>query len=504
MSGNVRVARATLVVMLATIAVKLSGMAKQIYIAARFGTTSSMDGFVIAFLLPMLIAGLVAGSFNASLIPLYIEKREKEGQTEADTFFFSLLARSGLVLLLFSVLMSAAAPLLIPVMGWGFSKQTLGVAVPLARMLSFFILFEGLMALLAGMLNARGRFAFPALTPMIVSLVVIASLYFLQSWGIRSLAAGYVCGSLLGVVGLCMAAWGMGFGWKLSSVLAPIDWRRFGAMALPLFCGSAFASLSIVVDKLMASTLVSGSVSALNYANAVVSAPMDLFIYALTTAILPFFAYQAVRGELTGFKRSFGRTVKAASIILLPVTAGVIALGLPLIKLVFERGVFDERASLMTWQAAAFFSLGLFPFAVGMVLVRYFTAIQDTLTILKVAVANLGVNILGNYILMQFMGHAGIALATSITYCFSTMWLLMVAKRRMGKPLERGIIVKLPRICIFAAGAGALAFAAFRSGVAGGFVGNLILGVAVLAVSYFLALLAFEREELRQLLNAGW
>ncbi len=503
MSHRIGVLRATLVVMVATGAVKLCGMAKQVYIAARFGTTSDMDGFVIAFLLPMLLAGLISGSFHSSLIPLYIEKKEKKGQREADDFFFSILVRGGLALLLLSVLLSVLSPLIIPLLGWGFDGQTLGVSISLARMLAFFILFEGFIALMAGALNARARFALPALTPVIMSVSVIAFLFFFQRIGIRALALGNIFGALLGAVCLCLVVQRTGFPWRLRDIFIPVDWRRFGSMALPLFCGSAFASLNIVVDKLMASTLVRGSVSALNYANVIISAPVDLFIYAFATAILPFFSYQVVRGEIGGFKESFNRAVKAAAIILLPLTAGMITLGLPLVRLLFERGVFDARASLMTWQAAALFSLGLFPFAVGLILVRYLTATQNTFTIFKVALASVGVNVVGNYIFMQFLGHAGIALATSITYCFSCALLLMVVRRRLGHIIDKNVFVKIPKVGILAACSGVLGFTTFRAGLAPGLIGNLALGATVWGGSYFLMALVVEGEEIRRLLRIG-
>jgi putative peptidoglycan lipid II flippase len=496
MSIRIRVATASMVVMAATMLVKLAGLGKQIYIAALFGTTGGMDAFIVSLLVPMLAAGLVAGSFNAALVPLYIDKREKEGADEADRFLLGLAARAGAVLLLLSVLLSVLSPYYVPLVGWGFSGETRAMAVSLSRILAFTVFLEGITALIGGMINARGRFGFPALTPMVVSLTVIVFLYLFQRLGVYALAWGTLAGSFLGLLWLAAYCPRLGFSWRAGGVGRNVDWRRFARLALPLLCGSAFASINLVVDKMMASTLVEGSVSALNYAGSIISAPVDLFIYAITTVILPYFAYQAVRGDAGGFKNSYNRAVSAAAVILAPVTFGIITLGLPAIRVVFQRGMFEPRSTLMTWQAAACFSLGLFPFAVGMMLVRYFTAIKDTLTICKVALVTVGVNVAGNYVFMQYMGHAGIALATSVTYCFSACLLLRVLAAREGKIINRDTMSRVAAVSAVAAGAGAAGLWINSLDVWPDAVSGLIAGAAALAASYAAGLWIFRRDVL--------
>lgn len=191
-------------------------------------------------------------------------------------------------------------------------------------------------------------------------------------------------------------------------------------MSLPVFIGVAINELNVLVDKSLASSLVSGSISALNYANKLNSLILGVFISAITTVIFPLLAKESNSGNIKGMKMIMRYGVNLILLITIPATVGLIVLAKPIVEVAFETGEFDATATIMTTQALIFYSLGLVAMALRLLITKVYYSLQDTKTPMVNSAISVGFNIVLNIILVRFMTHAGLALATSIATIIAT------------------------------------------------------------------------------------
>jgi putative peptidoglycan lipid II flippase len=200
---------------------------------------------------------------------------------------------------------------------------------------------------------------------------------------------------------------------------------------LPLLIGASFGHINVVVDQIMASSLPTGSIASLNYANRLHSVLTQLFIMVVSRAVLPFFAHRIAEDDVDGAKRLFFQTLKGTLLILIPISVGVFVFGKWFIHVVFERGAFTAQSTTATSQAWMAYAVGLPMQAAGILTARMYNALQHNITLMVVAGAGVGLNIIFNRIFMEFWGHVGIAASTSALYCITTCVLVYYLHRKI-------------------------------------------------------------------------
>jgi len=212
--------------------------------------------------------------------------------------------------------------------------------------------------------------------------------------------------------------------------------RRIGTLMLPAAFGGAIYQINIFVSTILASLLPSGSVSYLYYADRVVELPLGVFAIAIGTAALPSFSEQVARGHFEDLKKSIVFSLRLILFITIPATVALIALRVPIISVLFQRGAFDMQATIMTSQALLFYAVGLWAFSVIRVIVSAFYSLQDTKSPMKAAIVALVVNVVFSVLLMFPLQHGGLALATSIASAVNVVMLSIVLRRKIGMFLD--------------------------------------------------------------------
>jgi putative peptidoglycan lipid II flippase len=268
--------------------VKAVSLAKEMFIARRFGAGDALDAFYVACLLPAFLSGIVGESFNAAFIPTYIEVREREGRQAAERLFSSAAVFNLALLVAVSLLLAMLQSWLLPLLGSGFGPSKLN----LTRLLFFISLaslsLSGLNTLWRATLNADERFVFTAISPIMTPVLILAVLLVAGVlWGIYALAIGTV----LGVAGeLAVSGYGL---WRRGRRLIP-RWygfdrslRKVLAQYAPMVVGAVLMGSTVLVDQAMAAMLGSGSVAALNYANKLLAMILNIGLSSLSIAVLP-------------------------------------------------------------------------------------------------------------------------------------------------------------------------------------------------------------------------
>lgn len=408
------------VVAVMTLLVKLTSAAKELVIADYFGTGDVVDAFLFAYLLPAFAINVLSGSFSSAIMPTYIHTRDNKSLQAANTLFASLLLVGLTFLLLSALALAVCAPSLLSLMGSGFNAPTMALTLKLFYWLLPVVILTGVGQLFATIINAGERFAVVALTPAITPIcTIIALLTLTDQWGIYALAIGAVLGAGIELLILLIAAQA-----KKIPVLPRWNGRTEEVCTVisqytPMIAGAFLMSGTALVDQSMAAMLAPGSVATLNYANKVVAMILSIGSMALGTAVLPHFSRLVARKDWSGLRHTFKTYARLIILLSVPITALLYFYSQPIIELLFQRGAFTASDSKLVAQVQAYYVLQLPFYILGILGVRLISAMTRNTVLMKISAVNLVVNIIGNYVLVQYFGVAGIALSTAVVYVLS-------------------------------------------------------------------------------------
>lgn len=407
-----------------TLVSRVLGLVRDVVIASVFGALPVADAFFVAFKIPNFFRRLFAeGAFSQGFIPVLAEYRATRTPAEVRLLVARVAGALGGVLLLVTVLGMVGAEGVIRVFAPGFEAldaDGAGRAVVAADMLRLtfpYLLLISLTALCGGVLNTFGRFAVPAFTPVWLNVSLITATLLLApllerpvmalAWGV--LVAGIV--QLLFQVP-AMARVGM----LAVPRIRPRDpgVRRVVALMLPAAFGASVSQINLLVDTLLASFLVPGSISWLYYADRLMELPLGIFAIALATVLLPRLAGSHAAGDTDGFSRSLDRGLRLGLLLTLPAATALVVLAEPLIATLFHYGAMGAADVVASAGALRAYALGLVGFTGVKVLAPGFFARHDTRTPVRIALVAMGTNLVLNLAFILPLAHVGLALATSI------------------------------------------------------------------------------------------
>ncbi len=432
------VARPAGIVAFFTFLSRILGLVRDMVVASLFGAASHADAFFVAFRIPNLLRRLVAeGALTAAFLPVYVEYLETRSEEDAQrvvNITFTLLAMALALLTLAGILLS---PWVITIFAPGFTDlpEKFELAVSLNRIMFPYIFFISLVALCMGTLNAKGHFAAPAASPILLNIFMITGALLLSRWfdpPIFGLAVGVLLGGffqlLLQVPALAKMKVRIRFRFSLRDPAV----ARIGRLFLPAAFGAAVYQLNIFVSTLIASFLPEGSISYLWYASRLLEFPLGVFGVALATAAFPILSRESSRNDVGRFQQITDDTLRLVTFICLPAMVGLIMLRVPIIQVLFQRGAFGAETTLRTAEALLYYCLGLWPIAVARILVAAFYSLQDTATPVKLSLVAFVANVILCLVLMGPMLHAGLALANSLSSLLNAGLLFYFYKRKVG------------------------------------------------------------------------
>lgn len=417
-----KILAATLIVGLMGILGRLSGLAKELVVAGWFGVGDALDAYLIGLLVPTFVVNIIGASFASAVIPTYIHVRDNEGPEAAQRLLSQLLTLS-IVLLGAAVMLAVVfVPRLLPVLGSSFDQNKLALTRSLFYWSVPIVFTGGIAGMLTSIINASERFALPALLPAMMPLSAIAVLVaFGGTFGIFALAAGTVLGSAIQVVALAgtLRARGMSLrpSWSGLNGHTRLVAGQFGAM----LAGACIHGISPMVDQSMAAMLAPGSVSALNYGGKLVDAFLGLTSMAFGTALMPYLGRLTAAGnvrDLIKTVRTYGSWILLLGV---PTALALFAFSEPLVRLVYLRGAFRAEDLPLVAKILGMYSFQIPFYFLTILGAKLLSADLRNRTIMKIAVVNAVANITLNYLLMKYMGLAGIALSTSMVCVMTTV-----------------------------------------------------------------------------------
>lgn len=488
--------KVTVWIMIITVASKLLGFLRETAIAAYFGASNASDAFFVAFSIPGILFAVVAGAIGTSFIPVY----SRLGDGYKKTYFNNMLNVFGVFTILLTILAIIFSGFIVKLFAYGFNAETFSLTVILTRIMLLSLVFMLVNALFTSFLQSNQRFIVPAAIGIPYNLVVIIYLLlFGSAFGIEGFAwmvvASVVIQMAFQMAGVLKLRWR--YRWIFDLKEAGI--RQTIAMAGPVLIGTAVGQVNIIIDRMLASGLTEGSISALNYSSKVSQLSFGIIVISIISVLYPKFADQASGKNYEDLKRLTRYAMRVMLLVLVPIMLGGVVLARPIIQLLFERGAFNAADTDLTTYAFIFFNIGIVGLGIHELLSRVFFSLQDTKTPMINGVIALLTNIGLNLILVHPMAHGGLALATSISFVLSAVLLLRSLSKKIGKIMTGEIWWTFGKS--FVAGIIMSIFVyflyAFGSFMDGGFIlrGLFLLAVILLGVSLYALLLWVMREQ---------
>ncbi len=434
--------RSTATVGSLTMVSRVLGFVRDIVFANLFGAGAGTDAFFVAFKIPNFLRRLFAeGAFSQAFVPVLSEFKNRRDHAAVRLLVANTTGTLGAILLLITAIAIIGAEPLVTLFAPGFigDEAKFTLTAEMLRITFPYLFFISLTALAAGILNSYGRFAIPAVTPVWLNIILIGAALYLAPHTqppIVALAWGVFFAGLMQLLFqfpelkrldlLPRPRWG----WQDEGV------RRIIKLMLPAIFGSSVAQINLLLDTIIASFLVTGSVSWLYYSDRLVEFPLGVFGIALATVILPALSHKHVNEDPESFSQTLDWGVRWVFLIGTPAAVGLTIIAAPMLATLFQYGAFDSGDVEMSALSLMAYAVGLLGFMLVKVLAPGFYARQDTKTPVRFGIysmiANMALNILF-VVPMVINGvngpHAGLALATSLAAFINAGMLFAYLKR---------------------------------------------------------------------------
>ncbi|MDO9560947.1 MAG: murein biosynthesis integral membrane protein MurJ, partial [Bradyrhizobium sp.] len=480
--------RSFLTVSSGTLASRLLGFARDAMLAALLGTGAVADAFLVAFQGVNVVRRLLTeGALNASLVPAWLRVRDAEGTVAAAAFAGSVLGTVSAALVAAAALIGLLMPLVMAALAPGFAATpTLQMAVDDARLMLPYLAFAGPVTVMMALLNAQGRFALTAFSPLLFNIVLIAVMAALLAWRQDAGFAALVVAGTVGAAGLLQLLMLVSQGRDTATPLritfdAPM--RGFLGKAVPGMIASAGPQLLVLGGAVIASSSPS-AVSWLYFANRLIELPLGLVGVAMGTVLVPELTRGVRAGDRGAIAHAQSRGLELSAGLALPATLGLIVLAEPIVRLLFQHGAFTAADTADTAQALTWLALGLPAHVLVKALSPAFFAREDTSTPLKATATGFVVAIAFALILGQLYGAGGIAAAIALGAWSSALILIRRRAVTFGFAIDAAARRRLPRIVAAALTMGGLlwlatTFALPLAATAHGFTQAALLGVLI-------------------------
>ncbi|MCY0878746.1 MAG: murein biosynthesis integral membrane protein MurJ [Firmicutes bacterium] len=427
-------------VFIATLVSRLSGFAREIVMAAFFGTSMFTDAWLMASALPNLLFSTLNGAISVTVVPLMTAADAEHSPRSIARFLNEVFTVVFLAALGLTLLGEIFAPVIIHIMAPGFDHhpEELRLTINMTRIMIPTIFFWGVAGLAAGILQAREEYFTPAVSPVAINLVRVITIVVLGHYlfGIQGVALGFSLAVISQLLVLLPRLRAMGihlhFRWHFSHPLL----KQMARMAGPFFLTSSVGSIGILVDRILASELGVGSIAALNYSYVLVQIPVGLLVSSLAMPIYTRLSQHNSYREMETFRELAMQGFRLVLAIIVPITLWFIVLRVPILRLLYQHGVFNGRSTDLTAGTLLYFSVGLPGFGLSYYLQRLFFASRDTKSPARFSIITILTNIVGDLILVHFMQADGLALATGLaSWVNATLLALKALKPRSQRNL---------------------------------------------------------------------
>ncbi len=435
-----QIGKASLVIISLTLVDKLLAMFKEMLVAHRFGISSEMDVYNIAYLFPAIVVLLLGGAFSAAFVRLYHEWSNTSSPRETNADALGLCYASGAFFALLMIVCYLYAPFIFNALGSRFSPEGKLLGARLARMLMLLIFIDGATFLFRGLLFARKMFWSLGVAPTFINITIIVFLLH-DNVTIDTLVWGTLVGTAINVLYLTTSVTlTKSIVFNTKPRFDKVRLNAFVMLMLPLLGSNLLAYSTGFVDLVMATFLSPGSVTTLRYAGRINDLPTQVLVMAITRAMLPFISEYAAKDNFLELGNIYKRSIVFLFTLTVPITCLVLLFSEDIVILIFQRGAFDMHAAKQTAQVLSCYTLGLFFFGYSCLNGDFFIAIKQSKSLFHMGWLTVSLNLIFDILFMKVLGVKGIALSTTVTLAIITVIFVSSSGAASRLPISPGSI----------------------------------------------------------------
>ncbi|MEO7539541.1 MAG: murein biosynthesis integral membrane protein MurJ [Pyrinomonadaceae bacterium] len=480
------VARSAGIVSIAVMFSRVLGLIREQIFAYYFGAGFLYDAYVVAFRIPNVLRDLFAeGALSAAFVKVFTDYQINKSEKEAWHLASLVINALAVVLSVICIVGIIFSRPFVDLVADGFSPEKAALATTLTQIMFPFVLLVALAAVAMGVLNTKGVFGIPASASTVFNIVSImfglALAYWLSGggwfssadknavpgaaaqWAIIGMAIGTLIGGASQFLMQIPSLYKVGF--RFAPILSFTDEgvRRVMALMTPAILGTSAVQINVLINTYFVSQ-IEGAQGWLSYSFRLMQFPIGIFGVAMGTAAIPVLSRLASEGKTKDFRDTLSSSINLVFLMTVPAACGLIVLGQPIVRLIYEHGKFDATATAMTAQALAGYSIGLVGYAAIKVLSPAFYAMNDAKTPMIIAIASIAVNAVGCYFFREWLshygvtpetpygyGHVGVALATSLVALVNFIALVWFMRRKIHRLNGRFIVRSFIKIAAAAA-----------------------------------------------------
>ncbi len=460
--------KSTAIVSVFTFLSRISGFIRDIFMAKFFGASVWTDAFIVVLKIPNFMRRLFAeGSFALAFVPVLNEIKANQSKQELKLFIDKIAGSLLAIVLIVWMLMELFAPQILSLFAHSWIKERpeqFDASIDMLRITLFYFPLITLVSLAGGILNTHKKFAIPAATPILLNISLIACMFYLRNSfdiPVKSLAVGVLIAGIVQLLVQIPPLLKLGllpnfkFGYKDSKV------QKVMKLMVPTLFGSSIAQINMLIDTIIATHLIAGSVAFLYYSERLLEFPLGIFAIAISTVILPTLSRQYAKNNQEDFVKTMRWALNLGFVIAIPAAIALIVMANEVVSTLFQRGEFTQNDSQMTALSLMAYMLALPAFIINKILLPAYYSRKDTKSPVKIGViamlSNIGLNFLfvGILIYLDFVAlHVGLALASAVSGWMQTFMLYRGLKNKSIIPagvVQWSFVFKLLLASIFMA-----------------------------------------------------
>ena len=419
--------------MVVTMLSKVLGFGREIILGYFYGTSAYSDVYIVAMNIPLVVFSSIGVALVTTFIPLYQEALTSKGEERALKFSNNVMSIVVILSIILGVLGFVFAEPLVKLFAMHYTGEKLELAVKFVRIMIGGVVFIGLSNLMTSYLQIKGDFTIPGMIGFPNNIIIITSIILSAVTGnIYILAIGTLIGMLSQFLFQVPFAIKKGYKFKPTIDFKDEYLKKMLWLVMPVLIGVAVNQINAMVDRSLASGLEDGVITALNNANRLNGFVMGMFIATLGAVIYPTLSKLSTENNKEKFAESVANSVNCVNLLVVPASVGAMILATPVVRILFERGAFNDRSTMLTATALVFYSVGMVGFGLRDILGKVFYSLKDTKTPMINGIIAVVLNIVLNIALVKVMGHGGLALATSLSAIICIILLFISLKKKIG------------------------------------------------------------------------
>jgi putative peptidoglycan lipid II flippase len=429
--------KSTAIVSIFTFLSRISGFVRDIFMAAFFGASAWADAFLVVFKIPNFMRRLFAeGSFSLAFVPVLNDIKANQSKQELKQFIDRIAGSLFAVVIIVWMLMEIFAPQVLSLFANSWIDEKPNIfegSVKMLRVTLFYFPLIILVSLAGGILNTHKKFALPAATPVLLNISLIASMFFLRDYfdiPAMSLAVGVLIAGIAQLVIQIPALLKLGLFPRFKVNYKDSKVKKVMNLMVPTLFGSSIAQINLLVDTIIATHLITGSVSYLYYSERLLEFPLGVFAIAISTVILPTLSRQYAKNKQQEFIKTLRWALNLGFFIAIPAATALAVMAREVVITLFQHGEFTSTDTYMTALSLIAYMLALPAFIINKILLPAYYARKDTKSPVKIGIIAMLANIVFNFIFIgiliyfDFIAlHVGLALASALSGWMQTFML---------------------------------------------------------------------------------